>query len=103
MKNRTSNRNYYHIPVDKLGFVLSKLELYGWEFCSSIGIREPIENHYKAVTSRDWGSHNPVFVLKEHNDYRDLYITSDLVIKDNDETTIIKSYEDFKQDYLKRF
>ncbi len=97
----TRKRNYYHIPADKIGFVLSQLELYGWEFCSSIGIREPIENHYKSATSKNWDGHKPVLILTEYNDYRDLYITSDMVMKKSGDTSIIKSYEEFKQNYLR--
>ena len=97
-----SKKNYYHIPADKIGFVLSHLESYGWEFFEPPHARYPISKFYRSSTSKDWDGHKPVFVMEEHNDYRDLYITSDLLMKGKDES-VIKSYYDFKQDYLRHF
>lgn len=99
----TRKKNYYNIPADKIGFVLSHLEACGWEFFEVPHKRYPISKFYGSATSRNWDGHKPVFVMEEHSDYRDLSITSDLLMEANKDTSIIKSYDEFKQDYLRHF
>ncbi len=88
--------NYYNVPSDKIGFILSHLSSNGWEF-NLVGVGGiPIEKGYIQATSRNWDGHECVFKIEQWKDYKFIAITSNLLMKFNSQTDKVYSFAELK-------
>lgn len=89
---------YFYVPADKIGLVLSYMNPCGWRFDNiTPGEGDPIEKWYGQATSRDWDGHQPIFCLKEYNHSKKFFITSDLLMRANNQVATIRPFEDLKR------
>lgn len=88
---------YYNVPADKIGLVLCYLKPYGWLFDTFGGSGDSIDKWYCQSTSRDWDGHQPVFRLKEYKESKMIAITSDLLMRANNQIDVVRPYKELKK------
>lgn len=89
--------NYYNVAPDKIGLVLCFLNSYGWKFDSAGTGGVPIENQYIQATSHDWDGHECIFKVEQWKDYKFISITSNLLMRANNQTDKVYPYGEFKK------
>ena len=88
---------HYFVPADKIGRVLCYMKPYDWVSDDTIGPGQPIDKWYCHATSMDWDGHVCIFRLKEYKEHKRVAITSDLLMKANNQVADILPFEELKK------
>jgi hypothetical protein len=88
---------HYFVPADKIGRVLCYMKPYGWVSDDAFGQGQEIDKWYCHATSMDWDGHICIFRLREYKNKNKVAITSDLLMKANNQIADILPFEALKK------
>lgn len=98
------SRKYYEVDANKLEQTLIELGKQDFLWREVLGGGSPMSTHFMSAITRDWTGHIPVLQVENFigedtgKRYKFIQLTSNLLLKANDDNTPIHSYSELCRD-----